>query len=509
MANETREIKIKVFRYDPTTGEAPRMEEYPVEYYEGMRMWKALDNINEKQRANISWRLSCREYLCGSCTIMINGRPALACKTAVEDGMVLEPLPLFPVAKDLAINRDFAENRFKKIQPWLKREDDISKDHVRLHQTDILMAREMSQCIGCLACVNVCPAIKGAWDAFNGPMLQTLTAKAAFNPMDKADRIAQAVHTGTFRCTQCGACLDVCPKKIEIPEKAIGHLRVLYADQDGNELAKNIALTLQKYKNPFERVEPRGDWAKELDLPNSGPVAFFAGCLSSYEFPETLRTGVRLLGKVGIEPAYFGHDEICCGEPLLRLGNDKEFVKNAMDFVELCGIRGVEEVITPCAECFKTFEINYPRYLEGVKLPKFTHITEVLAQKIDGLKVKTGRGNAVKATYQDPCRLGRDCEVYDEPRCLINHLKGIEFIEMAKNRADAVCCGAGGGVKLSDAEFAEWMGANRVEMAKETGASMLITACPWCDWNFKDSLRKGNGIEVKNLIDLLGEQIEG
>ena len=125
MANKTREIKIKVFRYDPTTGEAPRMEAYPVEYYEGMRMWKALDNINEKQRANISWRLSCREYLCGSCTIMINGRPALACKTAVEDGMVLEPLPLFPVAKDLAINRDFAENRFKKIQPWLKREDDI------------------------------------------------------------------------------------------------------------------------------------------------------------------------------------------------------------------------------------------------------------------------------------------------------------------------------------------------------------------------------------------------
>ena len=246
MANKTREIKIKVFRYDPSTGEAPRMEEYPVEYYEGMRVWRALDNINEKQRANISWRLSCREYLCGSCTIMINGRPALACKTAVEDGMVLEPLPLFPVAKDLAINRDFAENRFKKIQPWLKREDDISEDHVRLHQTDILMAREMSQCIGCLACVNVCPAIKGAWDAFNGPMLQTLIAKAAFNPMDKADRIAQAVHTGTFRCTQCGACLDVCPKKIEIPEKAIGHLRVLYADQGGNELARNIALTLPK-----------------------------------------------------------------------------------------------------------------------------------------------------------------------------------------------------------------------------------------------------------------------
>ena len=115
-----REIKIKVFRFDPALDEAPRMEEYTVEYHDGMRIWNALDNINEKHRANISWRLSCREYLCGSCTIMINGRPGLACKTAVEDGMVLEPLPLFPVAKDLAVNRDISENRFKKIQPWLK-----------------------------------------------------------------------------------------------------------------------------------------------------------------------------------------------------------------------------------------------------------------------------------------------------------------------------------------------------------------------------------------------------
>lgn len=507
MADKTTEIKIKVFRFDPALDEAPRMEEYPVEYHEGMRVWNALDNINETQRANISWRLSCREYLCGSCTIMINGRPALACKTAVEDGMVLEPLPLLPVAKDLAVNRDISENRFKKIQPWLKREEDISKDHVRLHQTDILMARDMSQCIGCLACVNVCPAIRGSWDAFNGPMLQTLVAKAAFNPMDKADRVAQAVHTGTFRCTQCGACLDVCPKQIEIPEKAIGHLKALYADEGGNDFSAEMAEKLQKYKNPFERTEPREAWADELGLAKAGPVAIFAGCLSSYEFPETLRTAVKLLNKVGITPAYFGHDEICCGEPLLRAGNDKEFVKNAMDFVELCKIRGVKEVITPCAECFRCFTIDYPRFLDGIKLPKITHITTVLSEGLGDLKVMAGSSNGTKVTYQDPCRLGRDCGIYEEPRSLITHA-GVELVEMARNRRNAVCCGAGGGVKLSQADFAEWMGGNRIDMAKETGTSTLITACPWCDWNFRDALKDGDGIEVKNIIDLLGEGIE-
>jgi len=255
MAQEIKQIKIKVFRYDPKEDEAPYMEEYPVEYYEGMRIWKALDNINEKQRTNIAWRLSCREYLCGSCTIMINGRPGLACKTAVEDGMVLEPLPLFPVVKDLVIDRDVAENRLVKIQPWLKREDNISKEHQKLHQAEIVAARDMSQCIGCYACVNICPAIKGGWDSFNGPMLQTLTAKAAFNPMDKADRLAQAVQCGTFRCTQCGACMDVCPKKIDIPEKAIGQIKILFADQREDERSKEIAETLRSYQCNLQRYK--------------------------------------------------------------------------------------------------------------------------------------------------------------------------------------------------------------------------------------------------------------
>jgi Fe-S oxidoreductase len=79
---------------------------------------------------------------------------------------------------------------------------------------------------------------------------------------------------------------------------------------------------------------------------------------------------------------------------------------------------------------------------------------------------------------------------------------------MAKNRRDAVCCGAGGGVKLSHSDFAEWMGKNRIDMARETGAPMLVTACPWCDWNLKDSIKDGDGIEVKNIVDLLGAQIE-
>jgi Fe-S oxidoreductase len=131
----------------------------------------------------------------------------------------------------------------------------------------------------------------------------------------------------------------------------------------------------------------------------------------------------------------------------------------------------------------------------------------VLSEGLGDLKIMAGSSNGNKVTYQDPCRLGRDCGIYEEPRSLIAHA-GVELVEMARSRRDAVCCGAGGGVKLGQADFAEWMGMNRLDMAKETGTSTLITACPWCDWNFKDALKDGDGIEVKNIIDLLGDGID-
>jgi len=143
-----------------------------------------------------------------------------------------------------------------------------------------------------------------------------------------------------------------------------------------------------------------------------------------------------------------------------------------------------------------------------VKLPTFKHMSQVLSERLDGLRFKKDAMKGVKVTYQDPCRLGRDCGIFEEPRSLICRADGIELVEMKKNRRDAVCCGAGGGVKLTNSGLAEWMGTNRVEMAKETGSSMIITACPWCDKNFKDAVREEDGIKMQNLIDLMDQCIE-
>lgn len=500
-------LKIKVFRYDPQVDNEPRYEEYSVDHYEGMRIWRAIDNVNEKHRANIAWRLSCREYLCGSCTIMVNGKPKLACKEPAEDGMVLEPLPYFPVIKDLVIDREIADSRYQKLKPWLLRQDDISKSQMKVHQSEVAKTRDMSACIGCLACLAVCPTIKGSWDVFIGPMYQTQLARSAFNPLDTAGRVSEAVRYGLFNCTQCGACAEVCPKNIDIPGKAIERLRIICTDEQicypiHDEVIENVKWNA----NPFGRENTKGRWAEGLDLPRAGKTLFYTGCLSAFEFGEMLRASVQLLRQVGKSVAYLAEDELCCSEPVLRLGGEHEFIKNARDLIGRFHQRGVEEVITGCSECYRAFTIDYPKYLPGVEMPQFFHISQVLAENKDKL-VANKEMKGLKITYHDPCRLGRNCGIYEAPRELIRMVKGAELVEMERTREESLCCGAGGSMKLSNDTLAKDVGRVRIEHAKNVGGSAIVSCCPWCEQNLQQSLEEGDGLKVMNIVELFSQAL--
>jgi len=131
---------VNIFRYEPQSDSSPYYEEYSFEHHDGMRIWEALESINLNHNANIAWRLSCREFLCGICTIMANGAPVLACKAPVENGMVLEPLPYFPVIKDLVIDRDIVEERFRELEPWLKPENDSTQLEMKATQPEVRSA---------------------------------------------------------------------------------------------------------------------------------------------------------------------------------------------------------------------------------------------------------------------------------------------------------------------------------------------------------------------------------
>jgi fumarate reductase (CoM/CoB) subunit B len=476
-----------------------------------MRIGQAIEDVNLKHKANIAWRLSCREFLCGICTIMANGKPTLACKVPVENGMVLEPLPCFPIIKDLVIDRDVVENRLQKLEPWLSYKGDVCQLETRAKQSEVLHTRAVSECITCLACLTACPAIREVWEIFVGPMYQVNLAKSALNPLDSGKRIAEAAQYGLFKCTQCGACADVCPKGINIPEKAILQLRSLFLkEEEVPRPVKKVIENVRQKGNPFGK-EAKWEWSKGLNLPKRGNAVLFAGCLSSFEFggtlSGTLRRAVNILEKLGIKIAYYAEDELCCGAPLLTMGDEGEFRRNAQEMVLRFQSGKIKTVITGCAECYQILARGYPKYLPGTKMPVVKHISQVIAESINRLGTIRRRIPETIVTYHDPCRLGRDCGIYDAPREIIGAIKGIEFREMTKTRSKSFCCGAGGGVRLTNNDLSLEMGRGRMKQARETGSSMVISACPWCEQNLRDSMESGDGMRVLDIVDLIAENL--
>jgi Fe-S oxidoreductase len=113
---------------------------------------------------------------------------------------------------------------------------------------------------------------------------------------------------------------------------------------------------------------------------------------------------------------------------------------------------------------------------------------------------------AIRATYHDPCHLGRHCDYYEPPRALIAKLEGVEFVEMPRTRSGAWCCGSGGGVKSAFGDLATEIATDRLKEAKEVGAEYLLSCCPFCKHNFLDAKRAmGSDLEIYDLIELVSQ----
>jgi len=124
-----------------------------------------------------------------------------------------------------------------------------------------------------------------------------------------------------------------------------------------------------------------------------------------------------------------------------------------------------------CPSCAHVFNKYY-----GLKAK---HVIEYVAEHMDKVKDRIKPLN-IKATYHDPCDLGRRLQVFDQPRKVLKAI-GVDLVEMELNREFSHCCGAGGGLLVYDKDLAEDIGKNRIRMASKTGAETLVTACPTCE----------------------------
>ena len=146
---------------------------------------------------------------------------------------------------------------------------------------------------------------------------------------------------------------------------------------------------------------------------------------------------------------------------------------------------GACELVTPCAGCYKTFTKLYPE-IGDLGLEVY-HTVQYFHKLVTNGKLVFNKEVAKKVTYHDPCDLGRACRIFEEPRAVLKKIPGLEYVEMAKNRLDARCCGGGGGMQASNPDLAVDMASLRIRDALAVGAEIIVSGCPAC----KDNLRKG------------------
>ena len=213
-------------------------------------------------------------------------------------------------------------------------------------------------------------------------------------------------------------------------------------------------------------------------------MLYFRGCTAREKQTEIQDATERLLKLAGVD-YHILDDEKCCGSVLLRTGFDKEAQKQIEENTKV--LKG-EKILTSCAGCYKTLKEDY----EGLDV---MHISQLLNDLVNDNKINLKKSD-MNVTYHDSCHLARHCNVFEEPRNVIESVANL--VEMENIRENSLCCGAGGGVKSAYPQIADEMAKSRLSQAKQTKCEILITACPFCKRNLEN-----DELEVLDLTEFL------
>lgn len=226
-------------------------------------------------------------------------------------------------------------------------------------------------------------------------------------------------------------------------------------------------------------------------------LLYFRGCTAREKLNSISKATERILkiAKINYETL---DDEKCCGSVLLRTG----FLDDAIEQMNgnLEDLEG-KTILTSCAGCYKTLKEDYKKYL-GVDL-KVIHISQLLEQLIKENKINLKHRNDLKVTYHDSCHLGRHAGEYEAPRNVIQTIS--DLVEMENIKEKARCCGSGGGVKSAYGDLSNSIANLRIEEAKETGADLLVSACPFCKLNLSQN---SDDLEVLDLSEFVLAQLD-
>ncbi|MFX0202792.1 MAG: succinate dehydrogenase/fumarate reductase iron-sulfur subunit [Candidatus Hodarchaeota archaeon] len=224
-------VTFEIYRFDPETEQAPRFDKFQIKPRKAMNVLEALFEIVDTQDGSLAFRYSCRGAICGSCAMIINGIPRLACKTLIEsletDIIKLEPLPHLEIIKDLVVDLKPLFQKLKTVMPFfsLKRFEEHEREILQTPKQRLVID-EAVNCILCDLCDAACPIVNFKKD-FLGPATLAKAYRFIFDSRDGAakERLEKVnTEQGTWGCRVIARCTEVCPKNVG-PSRCISALK--------------------------------------------------------------------------------------------------------------------------------------------------------------------------------------------------------------------------------------------------------------------------------------------
>ncbi|MBI5740149.1 MAG: (Fe-S)-binding protein [Nitrospirae bacterium] len=379
---------------------------------------------------------------------------------------------------------------------------------------DTAYQTELSRCNRCGACKTLCPTFLTTMNESMGARGRVaLLGELEEDRLPPTKKLAEKI----FSCMLCGACRNLCPTGINIPEVVYqGRTRLKDSFSRGFLLKTALKYAASRMDPAFKALrliqktgiipylpevtsEPfKNGFQVYRQKKKTGRAAIFAGCSVNYFYPGLGRALSRILYARGYEVVVF-KGELCCGAPLRSAGLTVEAVSIAKRNVEHFSRVRAEAIISMCPTCTTVIRDQYP-LLAGDTISNIMDINEFLVKHdiVTGLEI-----SPAVVTYHDPCHLNYGLGITDEPRRVLRGIKGVEFAEM---RGARECCGFAGSFSLHFRGLSKDIGKRKMENIIDTGADTVVTSCPGCVMQLEDLERASNtGIKIKHIVEVIDE----
>lgn len=373
---------------------------------------------------------------------------------------------------------------------------------------DFIEKYDLFGCIQCGRCTGGCPVTvrtklnvrRFVYDAIDESMLDALSELPEI-----------------WDCTACNTCAVRCPKGLKPVEVLIGLRNILVEEGNVQPTVRDALESVFREGNPWSKPRAtRSDWMEGLDVKIAEPSEkvenlIFVCCTIAYD-PKVqviAKNLVTVLNKAGVDYGFIDDSETCCASEVYNLGEAGEeglFDMMVEDNTELLNGYEAKRIVAISPHCYSTFKKQYPDLKAEI-----IHYTHLVGEILQDKKLELTKELSEKIIFHDPCFLGKQNDVYDEPRYILNQIPGAELLEFDRKKERSLCCEGGGGKMWVETDSKEErLAETRVKDAREQGATVLAVACPFCVLTMDDAL-KAKGLEeemrVVEIMEILGEAL--